>query len=240
MGKRKRNASISVGSSAGPRGVKRKHLNSEGKWTIAEPDSAQSTGKAFLSELPLDLFSEECSAEEGTTILEQCDPNFLRMELRARLCDGCYSARHTTWNDLPEKVNEELKPLVPNHQHSGEVVYDVETALKMGAQYNQLRSSAQKDDWLKDQSKIWEGVIKHSSLCQTFTEQELHKERPRLMQLQQKRREQVVQKLRALGWAKELDFIGGIRGFIDDWEARQAPLLDVPAELNDQGALLPG
>ncbi|KAJ2924602.1 hypothetical protein H1R20_g12497, partial [Candolleomyces eurysporus] len=178
----------------------------------------------------------ECLADEPVTTIDRYGETFLRMELRTRLCHQCRTARHKTWKDLPKNVDEALKPLVPHYDDRQRyigikcaVLYDVETALALDAQYDQLHSPCDKEAWLQRQTEIHGMAVKHSSACQRFVENELYKEQQCLIRLREKRREQVAEKLKALGWTKELDFLGGIKSLY-----HPDPLLSVAEELNDQ------
>ncbi|KAJ2913579.1 hypothetical protein MD484_g6847, partial [Candolleomyces efflorescens] len=185
-----------------------------------------------LSELPMDIFSEQCGAHEEAATVSRPSVTFLRMELHTRLCHPCFSPRYKLWEDLPEKPLTSLVYPTPSPALALGLpkLYDVDTALALHVQYEELNSSVEKEDWLKYQTKIRDSAVEHAKACRRFVKKELAREQRSLKQLQRKRRQQVVEKLKVLGWAKELDFIGGIGSLDQYWE----PILSVPEELDNQ------
>ncbi|RXW15575.1 hypothetical protein EST38_g10281 [Candolleomyces aberdarensis] len=108
--------------------------------------------------------------------------------------------------------------------------HDVETALALHDQYDKLQDPAEKEVWLKNQTEIRENRVKQSDACRRFLKAEVKREKERMIVLQNKRREQsrrVAEKLKALGWAEEIDiYLGGAKFLYHR-------LLYVGEELND-------
>ncbi|KAJ2913578.1 hypothetical protein MD484_g6846, partial [Candolleomyces efflorescens] len=134
------------------RDSKRKRTELDGSVTA----EATETHPDGLSELPLDIFYEECPAEEPSALRPRYQ-SFLRMMLRTRLCDRCYSRRKAVfqWKDLPEKVDKALQPLVPEINFK----YDVDTAINLHTQQEALQTPAEKEIWIKEQTELWKRMV---------------------------------------------------------------------------------
>ncbi|RXW15569.1 hypothetical protein EST38_g10282 [Candolleomyces aberdarensis] len=171
-----------------------------------------------LVDLPLDILCEMFKLLPPLDLLQLArTAKSFRKFLMNRASKSIWTHALSTVEDLPPCPDDLSEPqytylMFTNHCHhvrDKRTRFHVNTALSLYACYKKTKGAEAKKAWKEEQRKVWLAKEEHAVVCERYFAKVREREAQHNEALREKRREQIRDKLRGLGWGEELDITQG-------------------------------